>query len=126
MTVATAAVVLGETIPPAVIGVVFLGDQTRPGLAAVAWVGFFIAVASAVMLARFGEAHHRKMSRWPTRWHVGKQMRRPAAAELLSWWPVDLQLFLAIPETTEVHSGRIITSFTACSNPASFRARAPA
>jgi len=31
VTVATAAVVLSETIPPAVIGVIFLGDQTRPG-----------------------------------------------------------------------------------------------
>ena len=32
VTVATAAVVLAETLPPAVIGVVFLGDRTRPGL----------------------------------------------------------------------------------------------
>ena len=58
VTVATAAVVLAETIPPAVIGVIFLGDQTRPGLSAVAWGGFFLAIASAVMLARFGEAHN--------------------------------------------------------------------
>lgn len=33
VTVATAAVVLAETLPPAIIGVVFLGDRTRPGLA---------------------------------------------------------------------------------------------
>ena len=32
VTVATAAVVLAETLPPALIGVVFLGDGTRPGL----------------------------------------------------------------------------------------------
>jgi drug/metabolite transporter (DMT)-like permease len=57
VTTATAAVVLAETVPPAVIGVVFLGDQTRHGLAVVAWLGFALAVASAVMLARFGEAH---------------------------------------------------------------------
>lgn len=57
VTTATAAVVLAETIPPAVIGVIFLGDQTRHGLAVVAWLGFALAVASAVMLARFGEAH---------------------------------------------------------------------
>jgi drug/metabolite transporter (DMT)-like permease len=56
VTVATAAVVLAETLPPAVIGVLFLGDTTRPGLAPVAVIGFVIAVASAVMLARFGEA----------------------------------------------------------------------
>ena len=56
VTVATAAVVLAETLPPAVIGVVFLGDTTRPGLEPAAAAGFLLAVASAVMLARFGEA----------------------------------------------------------------------
>ena len=56
VTVATAAVVLAETLPPAVIGVVFLGDMTRPGLKPAAVAGFLLAVASAVMLARFGEA----------------------------------------------------------------------
>jgi drug/metabolite transporter (DMT)-like permease len=58
VTVATAAVVLAETLPPAVIGVVFLGDRTRPGLEPAAIAGFLLAVASAVMLARFGEADH--------------------------------------------------------------------
>jgi drug/metabolite transporter (DMT)-like permease len=58
VTVATAAVVLAETLPPAVIGVVFLGDKTRPGLEPAAVAGFLLAVASAVMLARFGEADH--------------------------------------------------------------------
>jgi drug/metabolite transporter (DMT)-like permease len=58
VTVATAAVVLAETLPPAVIGVMFLGDRTRPGLEPAAVVGFLFAVASAVMLARFGEADH--------------------------------------------------------------------
>ena len=56
VTVATAAVVLAETLPPALIGVVFLGDGTRPGLEPAALAGFLLAVASAVMLARFGEA----------------------------------------------------------------------
>src|SRR5262249_14537923 len=36
--------------------VIFLGDTTRPGLEPAAAVGFLVAVASAVMLARFGEA----------------------------------------------------------------------
>jgi drug/metabolite transporter (DMT)-like permease len=58
VTVATAAVVLAETLPPAVIGVIFLGDSTRPGLEPVAVAGFLFAVASAVMLARFGETEH--------------------------------------------------------------------
>jgi drug/metabolite transporter (DMT)-like permease len=102
VTVATAAVVLSETIPPAVIGVVFLGDQTRPGLGAVAWAGFFIAVASAVMLARFGEAHHSEDVALADAVARRQANAGPAAAELLSWWPVDLQLFLAIPDTTGV------------------------
>src|SRR5580698_6423307 len=85
VTVATAAVVLSETIPPAVIGVIFLGDQTRPGLAVVAWGGFFIAVASAVMLARFGEAHHEEdVARADAVAHRGANAG-PAACGLLFW-----------------------------------------
>jgi drug/metabolite transporter (DMT)-like permease len=57
VTVATAAVVLAETLPPALIGVAFLGDKTRPGLEPAAIAGFVVAVFSAVMLARFGEAN---------------------------------------------------------------------
>ena len=55
VTVATAAVVLAETTPPAVVGVLLLGDQTRPGLGGVAVLGFSVAIVSAVALARFGE-----------------------------------------------------------------------
>jgi drug/metabolite transporter (DMT)-like permease len=58
VTVATSAVVLAETLPPAVVGVLLLGDTTRHGLTPVAAVGFGLAVVSAVMLARFGEADH--------------------------------------------------------------------
>jgi drug/metabolite transporter (DMT)-like permease len=56
VTVATASVVLAETTPPAVVGVVFLGDSTRHGLTGVAVLGFILAVVCAVALARFGEA----------------------------------------------------------------------
>src|ERR1700729_3640681 len=56
VTTATAAVILAETVPPALIGVLFLGDTTRPGLAVVAGFGFVLAVICAVALARFGEA----------------------------------------------------------------------
>ncbi len=59
VTTATAAVVLAETMPPAVVGVMFLGDTTRPGLTIVAALGFAVAVACAVALARFGEAGER-------------------------------------------------------------------
>jgi drug/metabolite transporter (DMT)-like permease len=56
VTVATAGVVLAETAPPALIGIIFLGDHTRPGLAVVGAAAFVLAVTCAVLLARFGEA----------------------------------------------------------------------
>ncbi len=56
VTVATAAVILVETIPPAIVGVLLLGDATRPGRAGLAVAGFALALVSAIALARFGEA----------------------------------------------------------------------
>ena len=55
VTTATASMVLGETALPAVLGVVLLGDGTRPGLLPLAVAGFALAVAGALALARFGE-----------------------------------------------------------------------
>ncbi|MGY4390068.1 drug/metabolite transporter (DMT)-like permease [Streptomyces sp. TE12347] len=55
VTVATAGMVLGETIGPAVVGVAWLGDSTREGLAWLAVTGFVVAVAGSLALARFGE-----------------------------------------------------------------------
>ncbi|MET7616432.1 hypothetical protein [Streptomyces sp. NPDC005408] len=55
VTAATAGMVLGETIGPALVGVVWLGDRTREGLAWLAIAGFAVAVAGALALARFGE-----------------------------------------------------------------------
>lgn len=56
VTTATAGMVIGETIGPALVGVVWLGDRTREGFAWVAVLGFAVAVAGALALARFGEA----------------------------------------------------------------------
>jgi drug/metabolite transporter (DMT)-like permease len=55
VTTTTAMMVLGETLIPALVGVLVLGDQTRPGFTAVAVTGFLIAVLAALTLARFGE-----------------------------------------------------------------------
>lgn len=55
VTTATALMVVGETVVPSVIGVLALGDTTRPGYPPVAGVGFALAVAAALALARFGE-----------------------------------------------------------------------
>ncbi|MFE9096148.1 hypothetical protein [Streptomyces sp. NPDC007264] len=56
VTVATAGLVVGETVGPAAVGVVWLGDRTREGLVWLAALGFLVAVAGALALARFGEA----------------------------------------------------------------------
>ncbi|MFE0329129.1 hypothetical protein ACFW08_20555 [Streptomyces sp. NPDC058960] len=56
VTVATAGMVVGETVGPAAVGVVWLGDRTREGLSWLAVLGFAVAVAGALALARFGEA----------------------------------------------------------------------
>ena len=55
VTATTAAVVVAETVVPALVGIWALGDKTRHGMAAVAVVGFLLAVAGTLALARFGE-----------------------------------------------------------------------
>lgn len=51
---ATAALVVGETVVPGVIGVLFLGDETVRGLAWLAVIGFIAAVVGAVTVAWSG------------------------------------------------------------------------
>jgi drug/metabolite transporter (DMT)-like permease len=53
---AAAALVVGETVVPGVIGVVLLGDTAQPGLLWLAGVAFVGAVAGAVAVAMFGAA----------------------------------------------------------------------
>jgi drug/metabolite transporter (DMT)-like permease len=55
VTTVTAAVVVAETLVPSLVGVIVLGDGTRPGLVWLAVLGFVVAIAGALMLARFGE-----------------------------------------------------------------------
>lgn len=52
---ATAMMLIGETVPPSLVGVILLGDHTRPGWVPVAVAGFAVALAGALVLARFGE-----------------------------------------------------------------------
>jgi drug/metabolite transporter (DMT)-like permease len=44
-----------ETVVPAVIGLVFLGDATRPGFGLVAIAGFALTLGSSIALAKFSE-----------------------------------------------------------------------
>lgn len=54
VTVATASVILVETVPPAIVGVILLGDSTRHGMTGLAAAGFVMALVGAITLARFG------------------------------------------------------------------------
>lgn len=56
VTTTVAAMVVGETIAPALVGVVWLGDTARHGLGWLVIVGFVVAVSGTLALARFGEA----------------------------------------------------------------------
>ena len=55
VTQATAPLVVGETVAPALVGILLLGDRPRPGWEWVAVLGFLLAVGGAVALARHGE-----------------------------------------------------------------------
>lgn len=55
VTAATAALVVGETAVPALVGLLALGDTTRRGFAPVGVVGFLLAVGGALALSRYGE-----------------------------------------------------------------------
>jgi drug/metabolite transporter (DMT)-like permease len=50
---ATSSLVLVQTVAPALVGVLVLGDQVRPGGVAFAVCGLVLAVAGAATLARF-------------------------------------------------------------------------
>ncbi|MCW2809372.1 MAG: putative integral rane protein [Marmoricola sp.] len=56
VTRATAPLVVGETVAPALVGLWFLGDQSRPGWQWAAVAGFVLAVVGALSLSRYGEA----------------------------------------------------------------------
>jgi hypothetical protein len=53
VTVVQSAMVLGQTVIPAIVGVLVLGDRPRHGFMIVALVGFLCAIGGALVLARF-------------------------------------------------------------------------
>jgi len=55
VTATTAALVLVETAAPAAVGTALLGDTTRSGFTVLAVLGFALACAGTLVLARFGE-----------------------------------------------------------------------
>ena len=60
---AAAALVAGETVVPAIAGVVLLGDTTAPGLGWLMVVAFVGAVAGAVAVAVFGAEQNAEAKR---------------------------------------------------------------
>ncbi|MFC3502515.1 hypothetical protein ACFOOK_16270 [Micromonospora krabiensis] len=55
VTVASASSIVGQTVAPAVTGWLLLGDRVRPGFTPIAVLGFALAVAGAVALARHAQ-----------------------------------------------------------------------
>lgn len=55
VTAATAALVVGETTVPSLVGLLLLGDTTRHGFAPLGIAGFLLAVGGALSLSRYGE-----------------------------------------------------------------------
>lgn len=55
VTAATAALVIGETAVPSLVGLLLLGDTARHGLAPLGIAGFLLAVGGALSLSRYGE-----------------------------------------------------------------------
>jgi drug/metabolite transporter (DMT)-like permease len=60
VTVVTAATVIGETLAPAVVGILVLGDHTRAGYPPLAVAGFVATLVGAAALARFGDVEPRE------------------------------------------------------------------
>jgi drug/metabolite transporter (DMT)-like permease len=56
VTLATSAVVVAETLVPAAVGILLLGDRPAHGDWSMAALGFALAVLGAVALARYGQA----------------------------------------------------------------------
>ena len=52
----TAAMVVGETAVPGIVGVWLLGDTTVPGLGWLGALGFLLAILGAVLVALFGSS----------------------------------------------------------------------
>lgn len=58
-----AALVVGETVVPGIVGVVLLGDASRPGYGWLVILAFVAAVVGAVAVAMFGAAEYERAQR---------------------------------------------------------------
>jgi hypothetical protein len=69
----TAALVVGETAAPAIVGVMWLGDSTVPGMGWLALAGFTFATLGAIAVAIFGSAEAERSAQQNLSWGgVGK------------------------------------------------------
>lgn len=65
VTQATAPLVIAETVAPALVGLLLLGDRPRPGWGWVATLGFVLAVAGALTLSRHGDLAEPELQQSP-------------------------------------------------------------
>lgn len=67
VTLVTGLVVVSETLVPAAVGVVLLGDRPRHGYLILSAIGFALTVAGALALGRFGELSPTEGASLPSR-----------------------------------------------------------
>ncbi|MBS2963870.1 hypothetical protein KGA66_12500 [Actinocrinis puniceicyclus] len=77
VTATTAALVVGETTIPALVGLIALGDTARRGFAPLGVAGFVLAVGGALALSKYGELVEAKSADHAT--HVFPQTSNEAA-----------------------------------------------
>ncbi len=81
VTATTAALVVGETTIPALVGLIALGDTTRHGFAPLGVIGFLFAVGGALALSRYGELIEAKPADRATLEYAESARTRDQAAE---------------------------------------------
>ena len=79
MTSVTAAMVATETLSASLVGLVWLGDRSRPGWAWVAGVGFVVALVGALAVVRFGATSTGDPTSGPTPGGAGDGLASAAA-----------------------------------------------
>ncbi|GGK01188.1 membrane protein [Pilimelia anulata] len=67
-TAAVAAMDAAGAVPAAVVGLLFLGDQVRPGFEWLAGIGFLVTLAAVIGMTRYAEPqHHHEIAELPDR-----------------------------------------------------------
>lgn len=82
-TAAVASMDAAAAIPPALVGLLLLGDRIAPGREWLAAVGFVLALGSVLLLTRYAEPQHHVRARYEAkcaRRPSGRRVRQPGSA----------------------------------------------